>query len=384
MGRWALLVLLALAACNNGIDEDAIYESDPDQVGLHTSWSKVGSNPWNTTAAARKAQYTSDMALNSLGNPVVAWGEAEKVVIEAWDGSAHKALAPAIALSEGGNVGQLKLALDAKDQATLAWVREGELNVVSQNGQGWKTLLQEPKVLHLAGLAVGEERVYVAYITTEGQFRLQDYSDKWTVWPDISLQSRVEQRSMARLILDSTGKPVVAVELSNLTDPRLKDLHVWRWNNGWTDLGSVLANDTERLGNSSHIDLAVDSKNRVVVAYDYGFGKQTLVVKRQRGSNWKQVGPAIPMAKQPSLVTLPSTTPILAYVESPTDLTSGKVVVLRLSGGTSWSKISDLPLVQKEHYGPTLRVAKGQTKPFYLAYIDRDSENGGVQVRKRN
>jgi Big-like domain-containing protein len=92
-----------------------------DDVGKAWSASIAGLTPWVTGASA----YPISLALDSGGNPVVAWqrqGVPAQILVKRWTGSAWSAFGAALNVVTTENVSAPKLALDASDRPIVAFL----------------------------------------------------------------------------------------------------------------------------------------------------------------------------------------------------------------------------------------------------------------------
>ena len=192
------------------------------------------------------------------------------------------------------------------------------------------------------------------------------------------------------LKLDRNDQPVIAWAESDGTN---KNIHVARWTGAaWSMLGAPLSGLGAVGTNAANPSLAIDSTNRLVVAWDEATGNglgRDIFARRWAGNSWTAL-PTIPLvssteilARSPRLaVDSTDTIAIYAIDQSPG---GAKVRGFKLPPeGVSWVDLN--PAQPSNHFfagGVSVAVTGANVFTAYTAYDDAASR-GGVAVLRNN
>ncbi len=236
------------------------------------------------------------IAMDSSGNPVVAWKEAGNINVKKWNGTSWTLLA----VTSGG---VSSMALDSNNNPIVTWLEAAattnHVYVKRWNGSSWDQL---------------------------GSTFLDANIDFYPPNPSIAI--------------DSTDSPIVTWSENT---SNLKSIYVKRWNgSAWVQLGSTVL-DVFQSTNADTPSVAVNSSNFPVVSWqEYDGNSFNIYVKKWNGSAWVQLGSTFLDifqsldAYNPSVALDPSGNPVVSWDEF--DGASLNVYVKRWNG-TAWVQL---------------------------------------------
>jgi hypothetical protein len=392
------------------------------------------------------AQYPS-LALDAFGAPVVAWQESDgsstNIYVKYWDGLTWLEYLPvALDVNVGFNASEPSLALDSNGNPVVAWYEElggNSLNIYVKrwNGSNWVQYgaggpldITPFNTAYGPSLALDSNDNPAVAWAEFGVSSYDIYVKQWTgsswVQRGTALDVTTNQPAISpSLALDSSGNPVVSWQE---TDGTSSNIYVKQWSgsswtlagnnpldirlsnqsytpslglvngslavawtegtriyvkkyisNAWQDLGGALDfNSGQSATNSS---IARKNTNIPVVAWDEtdsSNGSRNVYVKEWTGSAWTILGGALDRtlandAENPSLV-LRSNLPVVAFQEA-------NNIYVRRWTGTAWGNISSIALdtvLANDALTPSLALDTGNLPA--VAY----AENGNILVKKAN
>jgi hypothetical protein len=296
-----------------------------------TAWVSVGSGVLNAVGSPAT---NPSLALNSSGNPTVAWQEGpfsnnSNIYVQRFNGTTWVNVGAGVLDAASGWGVQPSLALNSAGSPTVAWsefdgasfnvyVQEFKrgnwvsvgvtpLDVTLENGGGYPALALVNGSLNVAWLEnFGSPitRVYVKSYVKNGWQPLGDALDT-------SLAQNASTSSVAR---KSNNNPVVAWQEFDGTS---NNVYVKEWSgSAWSSVGGTL--DRTLTNNAQNPSLALRSDNRPTVAWQEN---NNVYVKRWNNSSWVSIGGALDsvpaaLSLTPSLVLDSANVPIVAYAEN--------------------------------------------------------------------
>jgi hypothetical protein len=315
-------------------------------------WVNVGSGVLSGSSASGSEAYESSLALDSLGNPIVAWYEADvssyNVYVQQWTGSSWQ------------NVGMIPLDTTIASNAFYpsVYLVNGSLNVAWQEGSGSYS-----------------DSLYVKrYVTTP--------PPSWQQLGNALDNSVGQSATNASITRKSNNLPVVAWQEFDGTS---KNVYVKEWSGtAWSAVGGAL--DRTLVRNAQNPSIATRSDNRPVVAWQEN---NTVYVRIWNGSTaWVNIGAALDtvlanVAVTPSLALDSSNLPVVAFVES------GNILVKKANGvlpSSVWnSPYGTTPLdinAANQAYRPSLAL-KSDGNPI-VAWYEKVGSNFNVYVKEWN
>jgi len=267
---------LALDASGNPVVAWQDSSSGNDEIYIKrwtgSAWDEIGAGSASGGGVSNNNGYSDwpSLALDSSGNPVVAWwdnssGNAE-IYIKRWTGSAWTEIGAGSASGWGisnssGYSMDPSLALDSSGNPVVAWddnsSAEGEIYIKRWDGSAW---------------------VEIGAGSASGGGISDNVGDSW--YPSLAL--------------DSSGNPVVAWhDFSSLS----WEIYVKRWNgSAWIEIGAGSASGggiSNNSGESGFPSLALDLAGNPVVAWqDNSPGNYEIYVRRWNptGGVWEEMG----------------------------------------------------------------------------------------------
>jgi hypothetical protein len=323
-----------------------------------TNWANVGSALSGSSAASSNAFYPS-IALNSSGNPVVAWhefdGSSRNIYVKRFDGSTWVNVGTGVlsAVSGAGtDAHQPSLALDSAGNPVVAWFEFNGLisNIYVQryNGSSWVSV----------GTGV--------------------------------LNATGNVANSPSLALNSSGNPTVAWS-ENRGNPNENEIQVFRYNgSSWVNVGSALHGSSNSDNLASEPSLALDSAGNPTVAWFEDDGTAfNIYVKRHNGSTWVNVGTGVLnisgiQAIYPSLLLDSSGNPVVSWMDY--DGTSYNLRVQKFNG-TTWTNLGTLPLdtsLANFTYYPALSISNDKISVAWQEGAGEASDNIYVKQFQTN
>jgi hypothetical protein len=287
------------------------------------------------------------LALDSKGNPTVAWSEdtstESHVFVKHWDGEKWDLIGSTF-IDENKGGSQPSVTLDSSGNPTVAWVdfsgSSFDIFVKHWDGRTWNF--------------VGDTYIDVA-------------PDKAVGAPSI--------------VNDSKGNPIVA-----WTEDGDDVTHVFvkRWNGSSWALVGTSSLETGRNRDALDPKLRTDAKGNLTVAWDEGPGPFHFVyVKRWNGNSWKFVGDTYLNTKIKDGVFFKALAldskglPIAAWIESNFEKELTKIQVRRWDGST-WKPIGTTEInvkTRKNGVNPLLEIDPIGTPILVMNENDGTSDN---------
>ena len=235
------------------------------------AWEALASPaPGGGVDGARGEALVSSLALDSAGNPAIAWQDrsmgANAIYFRRWDGSTWQELegsasSGGVSMTTTGYSGFPSLALDSRGLPVVAWeehygsradiyVRRYERRLLKQ---GWEDVGDHPGV--------------------------------------VGFQSKLSEAIQPALRLNPQGRPSVAW-LDSETGP--KQVYFRRWNGSrWEELaGSATQGGVSRSREvAASVDMELDAEANPILSWKEGSGPgATAVVKHWNGKQWESMG----------------------------------------------------------------------------------------------
>lgn len=309
-------------ASNGTATAVAYIETNGGNIGIRVK--KWNGTTWTNVGGLLQANHPT-LALDSSGNPVVAWlgscngGRDYGIFVRRWNGSSWVNVGSGLPYCSDIHVVNVSLALDRSGNPALAFntdgIRAGSLDVyvIRFDGAAWVSFGQ-------------------ANSPTD------DYS------------------TVPSLALTSSGNPVVAFQQYN--DGQGWNIRVKRWNgSSWVSYYSSVGGfgggplDKNEVYNAYEPSLALDKNNWPVVTWyeELGGNSLNVYVKRWNGVTWTQVGTGpldvtpFNTAYAPSVGVDTDNNPTVAWTEYNNAFESMDIFVKHWTG-SAWSFVGANPL----------------------------------------
>ena len=348
--------------------------------------------------------YQRSLALDASGNPTVAWREvvagAYNIYVKKWDGTTWNLVGGSLNISAAKNADDQVLALDSSGNPTVAWSETDgtskNIYVKKWNGTAWNlvgtTFLDvntNQPALNPSLALDSSGNPTVAWIEYDGT-SYNVYVKKWngTSWNqlgatflDANSNRDAENPSLA---LDSGGNPTV---VWHETDAISKNIYVKKWNGtAWALIGATFLDANLNL-NAENPSLALDSSGSPTVAWHEQDGTSlNIYVKKWNGAAWALIGTTFldanlnKTAFKPSLVLDSSGFPTVAWAEN--DGTSNNIYVKKWDGAM-WTLLGATFLdvnLNKGTFGPS--VALDSSGIPTVAWNETDGASYNVYVKR--
>ncbi len=336
-----------IALDNSGFPVVAWRESNGNVYNIYvkrwdgTSWQFVGGAI--SAVGGMTDSFKPSLALDASGNPVVAFqeddGSVNNIYVSRWKGSAWQLVGGAISAVAGGTGAyEPSLALDSLGNPVVAW-REQNPNtsfvyVRRYVAGSWQAIGGALSAVAGTTDAIepslkldGSGNPVVAWQESDGvdnNIYVYRYTGSWQVVGGALSGSSVAGSSAfsPSLDLDNTFHPVVAWRESNGTGTP-DDIYVYKLVAGtWQPVGGAL-NAVTGLTNVGNPYLVLDGNNKPVVAWDETAGaSNSIYVKRWTGSVWQAVGSRLSSvgnntdAFEPAITLDSNNNPIAAWSEN--------------------------------------------------------------------
>jgi hypothetical protein len=305
-------------------------------------WQSPGTQPLNATNAGQIGRPA--LAFDAQGHAVAAWSlsdvtlAAARFVDGVWTslGTTSGSVA-SMALDSSGNPvvafaeyiccsNEFKYDIHVKQWAGSAWAQLGTTLDVHKNVALVEGLSSVPSI------AIGpDNNPVVAWNEYNEITQYNAYVKRWngTAWVSLGSSLNTVSALEVAVTIDSNGKPVAAFTERDGTNK----LFVKRWDGiAWRSLGSAL--NVSALEDASRILLAPGSNGNVVVAW----AESSVYVKEWNGTAWNFIGNAVipgsSYQRGGSLAVAPDGSVVFALGE--TDGATPSALNVRRSSGASW------------------------------------------------
>jgi hypothetical protein len=293
--------------------------------------------------------YNPSLALDSLGNPVVAWEECftasctdKDIIVKRWNGTNWVQLGTYLDIVGERTTLNPSLALDSSGNPVVSW---GEHDGTSTN-------------------------IYVKRWN----------GSNWVQLGTVSLDANANKNAgNSSLALDSSGNPVVSW---NEDDGTSTNIYVKRWTgSSWALVGSFLDVNTNK--NALSPSLALDSLgNPVVNWHEHDGSSNNIYVKKYITNSWQDMGGSLDVAGGQSAINTSiarksNNNPVVAWDE--TDSTNGsRNVYVREWTGSGWSLLGRFvdKVLSDDVENPSVAI-RSDNRPI-VAF----QENGNIFVRR--
>jgi hypothetical protein len=291
-----------------------------------SSWTNVGSdlNGSSETGAFQNCHaYYPSLALNNSGNPVIAWleeaGSAINVYVQRFNGTTWENLTP-LGFAANNNQFYPSLALDSLGNPVVAWRKDYGIYVAHFNGTSWVNLVSDLRTpdgsANNPTLAIDpSDNPVLAWDSinnfgTVTNIYVQRYNG--SSWEDVGgpLGWSYPNGGWSRpsLAVDSTGNPTIAWDSY---DGSVLNIYVRRFDasrNTWVNVGSgdFLSASSAARSNAQFPSLVLDSSGNPIVAWQEFLGggnSWNIYVHRYTGSAWINVGSTPDTPVDPTLAT---------------------------------------------------------------------------------
>lgn len=278
-----------------------------------TTWTNVG-NVLSGSSTPNSNASDPSLALDASGNPVVAWSERDgtnrsNIYVQRFAGSGWVNVGTGELSSSSFYAYSPSLALDSAGNPVVAWADEWNIYVKRFDGGSWVNvgsgvLSLRPGTPHFTNPSLALDssgNPVVAGVGTPlgtagrgGNIFVQRFNGSSWVTVRSGLSGYFNVNSNPSLALDSSGNPVVAWSDS---DGTVQNIYVKRLNkSGWVDVGKGGLSGSSAAGSDAFTpSLALDGTGNPVVAWQEFDGRSNnIYVQQWNGSSWQNVG-AIPL-----------------------------------------------------------------------------------------
>jgi hypothetical protein len=308
-----------------------------------TTWQPLGESL--NISPARSASAPILVAKNNQ-NPVVAWtesnGSKQQLYVKRWTGSTWQTLQasgfdPSLNLQATSDAADPSLALDSSGNPVVAWAEKNSTDftvyVKRWNGSAWQQLGGiyldvVPSANAISpSVAIGTDNQPVVVWSENQSLMVKRFDgNTWSRLEGIRLN--LYRAYAPQIVVDSSNTPVVAWQEDIASTPVLDntDIHVRRWSGtDWVVLGGKL--NTQSAAIEPRLQLGNDVPTVLFRVYDSA--RSQLIVKRFDGTAWLEFAPfnAVRSVGTGSLTFGSTQLPQLAYI----DTLSSSLGVLRLN-----------------------------------------------------
>ena len=328
------------------------------------------------------------LAVDGQGNPVIAWVEvmngSYQAFVKRWNGKAWSTLGGSLNIVKSYNAFEVALTIDRSNAPVVAWAERSTINEGKANGPGkvhvarwdgttWKQFGESP--IKSETRAADQPMVkldskgfpVLAWSELSPDFNADSfYVSRWTgsAWQTVdpgALSTDVSGASRSRdLAVTSQDVPLLAwsVQLYETGKGPLDfNVFVGPWqNNRWNPIGGGSLNlDPTHYGGSASI--ALDAKDRPVVAWKEANQGFDILVKRWTGTAWERIGETVNgktgLAGNPKIALEKDGTPVVSWIEN---AGASNMFVARWNG-TSWMRLGEKLNANPKAYAITSAMA---------------------------
>jgi hypothetical protein len=370
-----------------------------------STWTNLTPTGLSGSSAALSDTEWPSLALNSSGNPIVAWAEdagngtSYNIHVQRYNGTTWTTLTPSglsASSALGSDAFNASLGLDAAGNPSVAWEEfdgsSTNLYVQQFSSSSWTNVGSVPLDTSLANNASLPSLSYVngslnvawqEGSETSNNLYVKRYVVVWLDVGgalDVASGQRATNSVMAR---KGNNNPVVAWEEDTST-PNNKNVYVKEWTGtAWNPLGSAL--DRNVANNAVNPSVAMRSDNKPVVAWQEN---NSIFVKRWTGSLWRSTGSALDtvlanVAVTPSLALDSTNLPVVAYVENNDILVKKANGLLPTSTWTSPYGITPLDITSANVASRPSLALKSDNLPV-VAWYEHDGTSTNIYVKEWN
>ncbi len=369
------------------------------------AWLPIG-GPLSATAGATPAK-SPRMKLDPMGRPVVAWiesdGTADSVHVSRWTGTAWQSLGTLNGNTAAGtHASNMHLALDAVGNPVVAWA-EGSIFVRHWQGNAWANISS-------TGLPSSNGPLPLEFIVTaSGEFLIVIHD-----WPDTSVH-RWQGASWTTLLAnDGVNYPMDAylcaggslAVAAGGTILMARTCMFWNSNDvvdrsrvvvwqrlapsgPWQSVGSPLSADTSLGCYTGLPQLRIDTNQRPIVAWaeQCNSGPHSVRAARFEGINWSLLGGPANWnggdAQNPRLELLANGLPVLAWDGM---IGSDRQVGVSQFDGAAWNRIGAAASASNMLNTPATKpsLSRDGTGRVYIAFEEVVGSGGDIHVWHAN
>ncbi len=366
------------------------------------------------------------LALDSSGNPVVAWLEEDLIYLRRWSGSTWEELggsASGTGIVGPGDFGNslVNVGILWDGNPAVSWGDDetNSIYLAKWSGSSWEVLGDSDPGGVSGNLYVSVELTMAVDSTGMPVLGwLQDVNDGWEMWVKRwngsswagygtssgggGISTTSVESHFPTLELDTSGLPTVAWHESLSGNPNLNNVYLRRWNGtAWEELGGSasnhgVSNNTDSFGWSFFPSVDIESNGNPVVAWnDWRSSEGTVVdsiyLRRWNGSSWVELGGSASSSgisgtsttsQRPSLALNGNDHPVVAWKE---DLSPDEIY-LRRWNGASWEELGSsgsgtgLSTTSGSSSRPALALDAGGNP--VVAWRDHNSSGYQVYLKK--
>lgn len=283
-------------------EEDATSYNIQVKKWNGTTWASLGGI---LDIDASNAAHRPSMSLDSSGNPVVAWQEKVGVQfnihVKKWNGTTWTSLSGILDIDASNTASLPSIALDSNGNPVVAWQEKvgttENIYVKKWDGTTW-TLLGGLLDVHTntnadsAKIAIDSSgNPIVTWFEFDGT-QHNIYVKKWngTTWTSLGGILDLDASKGTRypsIAVDLSGNPVIAWQEHDGTS---FNIYVKKWNGTtWVLLGGTLDFDTSKV--TAFPSIALNSSGNPIVTWQENDGtSNNIYVKKWNGTTWSSLG----------------------------------------------------------------------------------------------
>ena len=370
-----------------------------------SSWVNVGSGMLSGSSASGSFAFHPSLALDGSGNPTLAWDESDgtnyNIYVQRFNGSSWVTIGSGVLSGSSASFSPAafpSLALDSLGNPTVAW-QEGDgsgnnLYVQKWTGSSWLPVGTTPLDISLANdtsyasVSLVNGSLTVAWQESEPLgFNYNLYVKRYVTnvfqpLGDALDNSTPQSATNASITRKSNNLPVVAWQEFDSTS---NNVYVKEWNgSAWNALGSAV--DRNLANNAENPSIAMQTTNRPIVAFQEN---NNVYVRKWNNSSWANVSNSAldtvlsDSAITPSLALDAVNLPVVAYAEN------GNILVKKANGNVPssvWSSpFGTTPLdINAANIAsrPSLAL-KSDNNPI-VAWYENDGSSTNVYAKEWN
>jgi Bacterial Ig-like domain/Bacterial Ig domain len=311
-------------------------------------------SPGGVQALNSVASDAPKIAIDSSGNPVVAWAEAGNINVKKWNGTSWTLLTVT-------NGGVNSMALDSNNNPIVTGSESTgsafHVYVKRWNGTSWdqlgSTYLDANTSFNPPNSSIAIDSTDSPIVTwgENDSTSSKVYVKRWngSAWiqfgaTPLNIDSTKNARNPS-IAINSSDFPVVTWEES---DSNHFNIYVKRWNGtSWVQFESSSLN-IDPTKDAQNPSIALNSSGNPIISWDeFGVGSFNVYVKRWNGTSWVQIGPTFldvntdQAASKSSVKVNSSGNPIVSWNE---DDGASYNVYVKSWNGSSWVQVGSTSL----------------------------------------